>query len=494
LTPAELVARAEALLEVDVPAGALTTLAAVPAERRGLAWRLLEARALTASERGADAYSTLAGPLEATPQQLAELEWERARAAREARAPRRAPPLDAAQAARYERLEREHLLAVARHDTDGRHAARALEQLATLYLEVERLAEAVAALRQLVAVRPDSTAGARPLWEHGWAAYERGDAERAIALWSDLAELYPRSAVARSGRYWTARAREQRGDAAGARRLYLELLETDIADFYARQAGLRLAGATQTLAVAPPERERWPRSPALVRAERLSALGLDALARDEIALVGAHADRRAAAALGAVVLARLGERRASLAELRRAFPHLGTTHQARVPSEALALFYPVDYREAVARAAARERLPPSLVFGMVHQESAFDAAARSRSGARGLMQIMPSTGREVAQRLGLPFSTERLEDPEISLRLGTSYFRQLLDRFDGNVELALAGYNGGPGRISRLWRAAGPDPELDRFLEGLAVTESRNYVKRILVLADSYRSLYPDLG
>jgi soluble lytic murein transglycosylase-like protein len=65
--------------------------------------------------------------------------------------------------------------------------------------------------------------------------------------------------------------------------------------------------------------------------------------------------------------------------------------------------------------------------------------------------------------------------------------------FDGNVELALAGYNGGPYRIKRLWRE-NADGELDRFLEGLDIEESKVYVKRILVLSDSYRQLYPEAG
>jgi len=123
-----------------------------------------------------------------------------------------------------------------------------------------------------------------------------------------------------------------------------------------------------------------------------------------------------------------------------------------------------------------------------------DEDARSRSGAIGLMQIMPATGRELAQRLRLPFSTARLARADYSVQLGTRYLRQLLDHFDGRVEVALASYNGGPGRIGRAWRAAGPDPELDRFLEGLRPDESRRYVKRILLLYESYRSLYPDLG
>jgi soluble lytic murein transglycosylase len=129
---------------------------------------------------------------------------------------------------------------------------------------------------------------------------------------------------------------------------------------------------------------------------------------------------------------------------------------------------------------------------MVRQESAFDAEARSWAGARGLMQLMPATARELAQRMGLRYSTTRLGDPDYSIRLGTRYFRQVLEMFDGNQELALAGYNGGPYRIKKLWRQAGKDPELDRFLEGLSLEETKTYVKRILLFEDSYERLYAD--
>jgi soluble lytic murein transglycosylase len=110
------------------------------------------------------------------------------------------------------------------------------------------------------------------------------------------------------------------------------------------------------------------------------------------------------------------------------------------------------------------------------------------------MQLMPGTGRGLARQLGLPYSLEKLFDPEYSVRLGTRYLRQVLQMFDGREELALASYNGGPGRIRGLWRQAGPQPELDAFLEGLSIEESKNYVKRTLVLADGYRSLYPRLA
>jgi soluble lytic murein transglycosylase len=135
------------------------------------------------------------------------------------------------------------------------------------------------------------------------------------------------------------------------------------------------------------------------------------------------------------------------------------------------------------------------VAGIIRQESAFDHRAQSWAGARGLMQIMPATAKEWAGKLDMQHSPERLFDPDYSIRLGSAYFDWVLDRFDGNVELALAGYNGGPNRIQRLWREAGGDEaELDHFLESLDISESQAYVKRILVLSDSYRQLYPTYG
>ena len=141
------------------------------------------------------------------------------------------------------------------------------------------------------------------------------------------------------------------------------------------------------------------------------------------------------------------------------------------------------------RFAGSQRIPTPLLFAMIRQESAFDPEAVSRSGARGLMQLMPATGAELAKRMRLSFSNGRLSDPEFNIRLGSSYFRQLLEMFGGNEELALAGYNGGPYRIKRLWRDEGSAAELDRFVEGLGMSETTRYVKRIVLFRDTYGRL-----
>jgi soluble lytic murein transglycosylase-like protein len=499
LTVEELLARTAALLAVDVPQGALATLEAVPQPDRGFDWSLLRARALIAAERGQEALAELVlaggkGPLSGD--QRATVERERAHAIAEVAAVRHGrPALPTAERARLHAEQLTALRAAVKLASSAELAAGALREL---YVELEAdgdIDATIALLHELAKIAPADVLGARPLWERGWREYQAGNWSGAIGYWSELRDLYPAISYSRSAHYWSGRAFEKLGDRERSRAAFVELTRADTADFYSRQATLRLAGAP---AAAAPERdaqrEEWPSDRRIERARWLSDLALDKLALAELDRVAPTAEARAVTALRGLVLARTGLRRESLRELRKAFPQLATAHQETVPRAALELYYPRPFGEQVARFAGEKALPQSLVFGIVHQESGFDPAAKSHSGARGLMQIMPATGKELARRLGMSFTTQRLFEPEYSLRLGTTYFRQMLGIFDNRVELALAGYNGGPGRIGRLWREQQTPGEVDRFLEGLTIVESRNYVKRILVLAESYRSLYSDLS
>ena len=496
LSPAELLARSEALLRLELPAEALQTLAALPAELRQLRWRLAEAAALTALGRGREGLAILADAAAQAGDEQAELALARAHAANEAATVvrgRKNPPHHERQALRG--TAREALVAAAASAQSTALAARALRELYATQNEEDRFEESLATLRRLRVVAPRESPGARPLWERGWREFRAANYSGAIGYWSVLGELYPANSQARSAQYWTARAFDLLGEKARADAAYRALAGAATTDFYARQAGARLAGTPITiLAEDEAAREPWPSDPLAERARWLSDVGLDALAAEELERIAPRLEPRALAALRALILARRGERRESLRALRSAFPQLATVHQQSVPRLGLELYYPRAYDAAVRRAAAAQQLPAHLVFGIVHQESGFDPTARSRAGARGLMQIMPATGRELARRMKLPYSLQRLHDPDYSLRLGTTYFRQMLATFDNQLELALAGYNGGPGRIQRLWQQQGPARQVDLFLEDLSLAESRNYVKRILLLAESYRSLYSDLG
>ena len=494
LTGDQLKRRARALLDLQSDPSALTTLDVVAAKDRDLRWYLLAAEALTRTHRGSDALSLLAGKEARDGRQASALAWARAQAAEDAATAQRGRAnLGSAERRQLRLLSRQYLEKVSQ-GADSELAVKALESLYSDYREDDLFDRAIDTLRRLRRLDPRDTTGAANLWQAGWQEYGRRNHTGAIGYWTELYSLYPEDAHARRGRYWTARAFDALGEHERAQQIYNEIAQADTADFYRRNALSRLRGKPAALAAAAQAREPWPADPALERARLLTDLGLDDLALSEVELVREKVQQaRALQALEALVLARRGERRKSVQVIRDAFPALGGPFQATLPEEARRLYYPVDYQEPIRTWAATNRLPIYLVYGIIRQESAFDPTAKSWAGARGLMQLMPATARELAQKNGLPYSQDKLSDPAFNVRLGTTYFRQVFSMFDENLELSLAGYNGGPYRIKRLWREAG-GTELDRFLEGLGLEESKTYVKRILVLSDSYRQLYPQAG
>jgi len=499
LSAEQLKRRSDVLLALDLQPSALSTLDAVRPAERDLDWYLRKADALTRGHQGSDALLLLTplDPIATAPQQQARLAWERGLAAADLAVVRRGRA-NRAHAERQSsgQAARQYLERVIALGADRDLSVRALRALFAGQVQSELFEPSLATLRQLRCLDPTDTTGATHLWQLGWREYARRNWSGAIGDWTELAELYPGESAARRGRYWTARAFEALGQGERAQQIYDELANADTSDFYCRNARAHLkreAAKSARAAAAARVVEAWPDDPALRRARLLTDLGLDDLASSEIELSRAKAEPHAVAALEALILSRRGERRKSMLTIRAAFPALGSPYQASLPEEALRLYYPLDYQPTILKWAEANRLPPYVVYGMIRQESGFDVNAVSTAGARGLMQIMPSTAKELARHFGVPFSRDRMSDPAFNLQIGTAYFREVLSMFDDNLDLALAGYNGGPFRIKRLWHQSG-GKEVDRFLEGLDIEESKIYVKRILVLSDSYRQLYPAAG
>jgi len=136
---------------------------------------------------------------------------------------------------------------------------------------------------------------------------------------------------------------------------------------------------------------------------------------------------------------------------------------------------------------------PALTLAITRQESNFDPAAISPAGARGLMQLMPATAASVARGLGVEAPLAALTaDPTLNMRLGTTYLRGLMGRFDDNVAFAAAGYNAGPGRVTE-WIAANGDPrtgstDIIDWIELIPFNETRNYVQRVVENIVVYRA------
>ena len=136
---------------------------------------------------------------------------------------------------------------------------------------------------------------------------------------------------------------------------------------------------------------------------------------------------------------------------------------------------------------------PAITLGLIRQESNFDVAAVSPSGARGLMQLMPATAQVVAKQLGQPAPLAALTiDATLNMRLGTSYVQEQLDHFGGTLPFAVAAYNAGPHRVDQ-WLADNGDPrvgpiDMIDWIELVPFNETRNYVQRVLENVVIYRA------
>lgn len=154
------------------------------------------------------------------------------------------------------------------------------------------------------------------------------------------------------------------------------------------------------------------------------------------------------------------------------------------------LFYPFHYREQITGSARAYRVDPLLVAAVIHTESGFRENAVSARGARGLMQVMPSTAEWVAERIGYPsFSVEMLFDPRCNIEIGTWYLADLFKQFGGSAAVALAAYNGGRGEVER-WLQQGIWDGTEANLAQIPFTETRAFVLRVLKTYQRYNQLY----
>lgn len=164
-----------------------------------------------------------------------------------------------------------------------------------------------------------------------------------------------------------------------------------------------------------------------------------------------------------------------------AFALIGVTILASLPSIWGDLVYPLRYQEEILRSSTEFNLPPSLVAGVIFTESHFNPQATSRVGARGLMQLMPATAAGIAQRLEDPnFTPDKLYDPATNIRYGSYYLRNLLDRYNGDIDVALAGYNGGPGVAGRY--AISRDAPIP--------LETSGFIVKVKRARDTYSKIY----
>jgi soluble lytic murein transglycosylase len=144
------------------------------------------------------------------------------------------------------------------------------------------------------------------------------------------------------------------------------------------------------------------------------------------------------------------------------------------------LFSPLTHKDQLYHLAGHYKVDPLLLAAIVRTESTFNPFAQSRAGAVGLMQLMPDTAQQAADKLRLDYdSVDDLYRDDINLRLGTYHFARLLKSFHGDTILALAAYNAGAAKV-RTWSLPGPGAPEDDRLDAIPLAETRDYVSRVL--------------
>jgi soluble lytic murein transglycosylase len=154
--------------------------------------------------------------------------------------------------------------------------------------------------------------------------------------------------------------------------------------------------------------------------------------------------------------------------------------------------FPAAHQSVFRQHAGIQSLPVTELMAIARRESAFDPRAESPVGARGLMQIMPATGKAVADSLKVPHSRAKLFEVEHNVKLGSAYYRQLLDRFDGNRVFALTAYNAGPHRVDRWRHESGEGLPVEFWIEAIPYRETRNYVQAVLAYNVVFQYLLGD--
>lgn len=458
----------------------------------------------------------------------------RASVAQKRRQPREATALLHQLLLRYpnsaERAEAHYRLAQLYHhqdnhtasDTHFRHAIaqphdavwtpKALLRFAHILEDRNELDEAGRLYQQVAERFPDHDDAVFSFWQTAWLQYRLGRYSLAASIWRLFIKQFPHNAWRPQVLYWLGRVAQHRDYLSNAQALYQRVAMDHPFHYYSLQAREQL----RQLSVPPPPitvpngnatwpwedgppvslpssvtRQVTPEQFHLIRAQEFQHLQMHRNAQAEIdALAALLPQSQANDYFLATLFAQINHHLAAFRRLNQLISTLTPVQIRGLPRAFWTLLYPKTFWDHITPHATRHGLSPYLVLSLIRQESAFNPRAFSPAGARGLMQIIPSTARIVARQTRVQrFNLHMLFEPQANIQLGTHYFSHQLQQFDRNLVFALAAYNAGPHRVAE-WRQRWPDLPMDEFIEQIPFKETRLYVKLILRNLLIYEHLY----
>lgn len=392
-----------------------------------------------------------------------------------------------------------YLTQVADAKPKTRRSEEALYLLAQDAADNADIAKSRAYLARLLRDYPKGAWRDIALWLQGWLAYKRKEYSAAATSWGRLVDEEPGSRWRVPAIYWRGRALEAAKHVSDALKAYRRLVDTGVDEYYYRlRAADRLAVLTKKSPPHPPTIAAKP-LPAggavglhAEKARALRGLGLaDEAVEEWVEQVRGRPDERVGLAEACGVFLDLGRYDKAVWVGNRLLRPILVQEGGQAPIPGFwQCTYPLGHIDLVRRNAGERALDPYLVLAVIREESAFAPQAVSRTGARGLMQLMQQTADLTAREHKLPPVTSAdLEAPERNIQLGVNHLADLFRDFGGNLTLTLAAYNAGKQAVQRWVQRFGFADEAE-FVEDIPYTETRNYVKRVLGNYDRYQTLY----
>jgi soluble lytic murein transglycosylase len=395
-------------------------------------------------------------------------------------------------------------------------------QIAANYASKEEYEEAIDAYSKVVSKYPASSLADDALWNVGWYYVKLKDNVKSEQTLRRLMNEYPDSSLAGAARFWIGVNYEKMEKWQEAVDAYKQVIQKG-EWYYSDRAKMRIESLAkrgkiaEELASVQYQKvkigdsdlvQQKIEAPLPIRAQELLDIRIFDDAAGELSIAA-----RSSASLEniyynlSVCYEKMGNFSDAWRYAWRLLQLSGVKVEGRTPLQLQRMSYPIVYKDTVLSSSSENGIDHLLMLALMREESRYAPAAVSSAGARGLTQIMPPTGRDIASRLKIqPYNTEMLFQPELNIKMGTWYLGGLASRFNDRVSealasdnpseysdivkiLALGGYNAGESRVRRWVEEFGIE-DIDEFVENIPFSETKRYIKKVCDSYEMYKFLY----
>jgi soluble lytic murein transglycosylase-like protein/TolA-binding protein len=386
------------------------------------------------------------------------------------------------------------------------YARQSYLRLAESYFQLKETEKGISLWRELISRYPNCYESMTSLWNLARYYTSNNSDSEALGYYRELSERFSQSRLGDDALYWRGKILENMGSDEEAKIAYEKLIREYPLSYYTERITEQRSDISFTWPVSISRKEDFTNlEEFLKKYDRIEGKGQLSLLKAELFEDISFYKESIVELKGALnynsgnifllfklsdVCKKNKDYNVSLNYMEIIFNYLEDNHQLEeLPLELWQSFYPVYYEDTIRERALEYEIDPLLVLAMIREESRFNSWNESVAGARGLMQIIFSTGEWIAQKLNLEdFNDEMLFDPEVNIDLGCWYINYLNERFFNDPILVISGYNAGPGTTSK-WLKQYDRSDLDNFVENVPYSETREHIKKVTKSYQMYRRL-----